>query len=421
MSSICIFEDEGYKNLLPLTWFRPAMDLRCGMNTLFEKIKRCYPRTNIYILCRDYLFPTVKKNHPGSLVGKLNKENSVLFINGRLLCDPEIVKKIPASGGDEIFECDGVVVAARLSKGNFELVANSDFTPVMKKYLSSVYKTARVTQIKAKLINHFFDLISLNKDEIKSDFSYLTRGGITRGRVHQTVAVYSRGGIFIDDGADVESFVTLDARNGPIYISKGVSVQPYSRLEGPCFVGERSVITTGANIRSGTSIGPGCKVGGEIEATIFQGYSNKQHSGFLGHSFVSEWVNLGAGATNSDLKNNYGNVKIHYMSNEVDSGMIFLGCSIADHTKIGIGVLIVTGAVIGAASNIYGGGLTQKFIPSFAWGDAQNLIRHDPEKAIKTAQVVMSRRDIEMSQEEIELFRKVYELTEEERKSCGVE
>ena len=373
MSSICIFEDEGYRTLLPLTWFKPAMDLRCGMNTLFEKIKRCYPRTNIHILCREHLASTVKKGHPGALVGKPAKESSVLFINGRLLCDPETAKKISLSGGDEIFECDGTVV-----------------------------------------------LISHNSEELSLDFSATTRGGITRGKVHQTIAFYQRSGIFIDDGADIEAFSTLDARNGPIYIDKNARIQPYSRVEGPCFIGEGSVIMAGANIRSGTSIGPSCKVGGEVEGTIFQGYSNKQHYGFLGHSYVGEWVNMGAGTTNSDLKNNYGNVKIHYGKDEIDSGSMFLGCAIADHTKTGIGALIPTGAVIGPASNIYGGGVTQKFIPSFSWGDANNLVKHDPEKAIKTARVVMSRREKEMSQEDIDLFRKVFELTEDERSISGV-
>lgn len=421
MSGICIFEDEGYKSLLPLTWFRPAMDLRCGMATLFEKIKRSYPRNNIYILCRDHLYPVIKKSHPGAFIGKLGKEASVLFLNGRLLCDQDTVKKIPLSGGDEIFECGGTLAAARLSKGNLELVANSSFDTDPKKYFAAVKKTAKATQIQVKLIDRFFDLLENNKDEIKADFSYLTRGGITRGRVHQTAAVYQRSGMFIDDGADIEAFATLDARNGPIYIGKNVKIQPYSRLEGPCFVGERSVINSGANIRGGTSIGPGCKIGGEVEETVFQGFSNKQHYGFIGHSYVGEWVNLGAGVTNSDLKNNYGHIKVHYLKDEVDSGRMFLGCSIADHTKIGIGALIATGAVIGAASNIYGGGITQKFIPSFSWGDASNLIVHDPEKAIKTAQVVMSRRDMEMSQEDIDLFRKTFELTENERRSCGVE
>lgn len=421
MSSICIFEDEGYKDLLPLTWFRTVMDLRCGMNTLFEKIKRYYPRTNIYVLSRDYLSQQVKKDHPEAVVGKLGKESSVLFINGRVLCDKDTPKKIPLSGGDEIFECDGAIVAARVSKGNFELVANSISAPVGKKDFSAISSTARVSQVSVKLIKYFHDLLANNREELISDFSYHTRGGITRGRVHQTIAIYQRGSIFIDDGADIDAFCTLDARNGPIYISKGVKVLPYSRIEGPCFIGEGSIVTTAANIRGGVSLGQCCKVGGEMEESVFQGYSNKQHYGFLGHSYVGEWVNMGAGVTNSDLKNNYGTVKIKYMDKEIDSQRMFLGCCIADHTKIGIGALIITGAVIGAASNIYGGGLTQKFIPSFSWGNSHKLIQYDPEKAIKTAQVVMSRRDIEMDESDINLFRKVFELTEDERNSCGVQ
>jgi UDP-N-acetylglucosamine diphosphorylase/glucosamine-1-phosphate N-acetyltransferase len=419
MSSICIFEDEGYSALLPLTWFRPAFDLRCGMNTLYEKIKRAYPRAGISIYCRDYLASVVKKNHPGAVVGKADGP-SVLFINGRLILSPETAKRIPLNGSDEIFTCDGIVIAARLSKSNLELVSGKPFLLDAKKYFSPVSNTAKTTQISAKLINYFFDLIGHNPDEIKSDFSSVARGGVTRGRVHQTAALHQRSGVFVDDGAEIDAFCVLDARNGPVYVSKNAKVQPYCRLEGPCFVGEGSVINTGANIRSGTSIGPGCKVGGEIEMSIFQGFSNKQHYGFLGHSFIGEWVNMGAGATNSDLKNNYGNVKVHYLDKEIDSQKTFIGCAVADHTKIGIGALISTGTVIGAAANIYGGGHTQKFIPSFSWGNEQNLVRHDPEKALITARAVTSRRGVEMKEEDIELFKKVFELTADERRYCRV-
>jgi len=420
MSSICIFEDDRYTGLLPLVWFRPAFDLRCGMNTLYEKIKRSYPRTNVYLLCRDYLSNNAKRDHAGSMVGRIGKETSVLFINGRLLCDKEIVKKIPLTGADEIFECEGAIVAARLSKGNLELVSNSISAPVTAAALSSVKSTARTTNIKVKMINSFFDIITDNREEIANDFAYFTRGGITRGKIHQTVALYGRGNIFVDDGADIEAFVTLDAREGPIFISKGVKVQPYTRIQGPCFIGENTVITSHANIRGGTSIGPKCKVGGELEETVFHGYSNKQHYGFIGHSYIGEWVNLGAGVTNSDLKNNYGNVKIKYMENETDSNRMFLGCAIADHTKVGIGVLLITGSVIGAACNIFGGGLMNKFVPSFAWGSAHKMEKYEPERAIKTAQVVMNRRDVEMDQSDIDVFRKVFELTDEERTSSGI-
>ena len=421
MSGICIFEDDKFTGLLPLAWFRPVFDLRCGMNTLYEKIKRSYARTNIHILCRDYLSDNARKNHPGSVVGRIVKESNVLFINGRLLCDNDILKKLPLGGDDEIFECEGTIVAARLSKGNLEMIANSASAPISEAGFAAVKSTAKTTKIAVKMIDRFNDLVAANRDEIVRDFSYHTRGGITRGKIHQTVALYARGGIFVDDGADVEAFVTLDARGGPIFISKGVKIHPYSRIEGPCFIGEDSVICTHANIRAGTSIGPNCKVGGEVEGTIFQGYGNKQHYGFIGHSYIGEWVNLGAGATNSDLKNNYGNIKIKYKEEEIDSGSMFLGCAVADHTKIGIGTLIMTGAVIGAACNIFGGGLTHKFVPSFSWGNSHKLVKYEPEQAIKTAQVVMGRRDVEMEEADIDLFRKVYELTEEERASCGVQ
>jgi UDP-N-acetylglucosamine diphosphorylase/glucosamine-1-phosphate N-acetyltransferase len=420
MTSICVFEDDGYSALLPLTWFKPVFDLRCGINTLCDKIKRQYPRTNIYLLCREYLSTIVKRDHPGSLVGKIGKEAGVLFINGRLLCEPEIAKKLPLAGGDEIFECGGVIVAARLSKGNLELVSNSITAPVSKNSFASVLNTAKTTQVKVKLIDHLYDLIAENAEQIKADFSYYTRGGITRGKVHQSVAVHSGGSVYVDDGADVEAFCTLDARRGPIYISKGVTILPNSRIEGPSFIGEKSVITMGANIRGGTSIGENCRVGGEVEETIFQGYSNKAHYGFLGHSYIAEWVNLGAGATNSNLKNTYSSVKIDYAGKETDSGRMFLGCVIADHTKVGIGVLINTGSVMGAASNVFGSNLTHKFVPSFSWGNSHKLVKYDPEKAIKTAKIVMARRDVEMEDADVDLFRKIFELTEGERENSGV-
>ena len=420
MTTICIFEDESHLTLLPLTWFRPVFDLRCGINTLFEKIKRCYPRSNISVFCRDYLSESIKKAHPEITVGKIGNDPSVLFINGRFIFNPDVAKKIPITGNDEVFFCDGMVVAARLSKSNLELVSGKPFLFDAVKYFSIVSKTAKITQIAAKKITYFFDLIENNPDEIRSDFSQISRGGVTRGRVHQTAAVHQRSGVFVDDGAEIDAFCVIDAKNGPVYISKNVKIQPYCRLEGPCFVGEGSVINTGANIRTGSSIGPLCKVGGEVEMTIFQGCSNKQHFGFLGHSYIGEWVNMGAGTTNSDLKNNYGNIKVHYLNNEIDSQRSFVGCAVADHTKIGIGALISTGAVIGAAANIYGGGHTQKFIPSFSWGNEQNLVQHDLEKALITAKAVTSRRGAEMKEEEVELFKKVFELTADERRYCRV-
>jgi UDP-N-acetylglucosamine diphosphorylase / glucose-1-phosphate thymidylyltransferase / UDP-N-acetylgalactosamine diphosphorylase / glucosamine-1-phosphate N-acetyltransferase / galactosamine-1-phosphate N-acetyltransferase len=420
MSSICIFEDDGYRTLYPLTHFRASYDLRCGINTLFDKLVRAYPRNNVYLLCREYLLGATKKAHPGAMVGKVGKEHSVLFLNGRLLCRADIAKSIPVSGVDEVFECEGVIVAARLSKGNLELVANSAFTTDIAQFLSPIRHTAKTTQISLKLINYFFDLIEANKDEIKNDFSYLTRGGVSRGRLHPSVAMYQKGSIFIDDGVEIDAFVTLDARNGPIYISKGVTILPNSRVEGPCFLGERTSVATGTSLREGVSAGPDCRLGGEIGATIFQGRSNKSHYGFLGNSYICEWVNLGAGVTNSNLKNNYGTIRVRVGDADIDSGKIFLGCAIGDHTKIAIGSLINTGSVIGVVTAVFGGRLMPKFLPSFSWGEARQLERYDVEKAISTAKAVMTRRKVEFSDIDADLFRKVYELTEGERTASGI-
>jgi UDP-N-acetylglucosamine diphosphorylase/glucosamine-1-phosphate N-acetyltransferase len=420
MSSICIFEDDGYRKLLPLAWFRPSFDLRCGINTLFEKIVRVYPRNNVYILVRDHLQAMAKRAHPGSLVGRLGKEHSMLFINGRVLCSQDMAKKIPMSGNDEIFECNGMIVAARLSKGNLELIANSEFTTDTAKYFSPIRHTVKTIQVSVKFIEHFFDLIEENKDEIRSDFSYMTRGGISRGRLHPTSAIYQKGSIFIDDGADIDAFVTLDARSGPIYISKGVKILPYSRIEGPCFLGERTVVSVSSSIKAGVSAGPDCRLGGEIEETIFQGKSNKAHYGFLGNSYVGEWVNIGAGTTNSNLKNNYSSIRVRSQDADIDSGKTFLGCAIGDHTKIAIGSLINTGSVIGVVTAIYGGKLMPKFVPSFSWGEARTLERYDVEKAISTAKAVMSRRKIEFADIDADLFRVIYELTESERTASGI-
>ena len=172
-------------------------------------------------------------------------------------------------------------------------------------------------------------------------------------------------------------------------------------------------------IRKNTSIGPYSKVCGEIIGTIIQGYSNKQHYGFIGSSYIGEWVNLGAGTTNSNLKNNYGSIKVKYMEDEMDTGETFLGALICDHVKMGIGTLLNSGSVIGVGSNVFGGGMMPKYIPSFAWATSQNFDVYNIEKAIKTAAAVMKRRDVEISDDYVTLFRKTFELTEAERKALN--
>lgn len=209
-----------------------------------------------------------------------------------------------------------------------------------------------------------------------------------KGKVHASSVIYNKSSVQIDAGAEVEACAVLDARSGPIIIGKNTIIRPQSYLRGPL------------------SIGQGCRIGGEVTHSIIMDFTNKGHYGFIGHSYIGSWVNLGAGTTNSNLKNNYGNVKVTLNGKEIDTGMQFLGCLIGDHVKTGIGTLINTGTVVGVGANVFGGKLTPKAIPNFAWGEGQ---KYDLDKFIDSAKKMMARRNIKLSQAEKDNLLKIYQ------------
>ena len=225
----------------------------------------------------------------------------------------------------------------------------------------------------------------------------------------------NRDEIFVGQGAKVKPGAVLDAEGGPIIIEPGATIFPNATIEGPAFIGEKSLIKIGAKIYEGTSIGEVCKVGGEVEETIIHSYSNKQHDGFLGHSYLGMWVNLGADTNNSDLKNNYGNVKVYVDGGIVDSGSMFVGLTMGDHSKSGINTMFNTGTMVGVSCNVYGGGFPPKFIPSFTWGGAEGLLEYRLDKALETARAVMGRRKIELTASDEELMREIFRETAQER------
>jgi len=243
-------------------------------------------------------------------------------------------------------------------------------------------------------INYLWDLIRHLKEDLEEDLRILGAG--VRGQVHPSVVIYAPENVLIEEGAEVEASAVLDARSGPIHIGKNSIIRPHTCLRGPL------------------SIGSGCRVGGEVIHSIFHGNSNKAHYGFIGHSYIGEWVNLGAGTTNSNLKNNYGSVKVMVNGKEIDSDEQFLGCFIGDHAKTGIGTLITTGAVIGVAANVFGGGVTPKFVPSYSWGIDQE---YKLERALEVAVRVMKRRGKKLTAEGKALLQKVFQQTQAERKS----
>ena len=230
-------------------------------------------------------------------------------------------------------------------------------------------------------INYAWGLIKFLKEDLEAELRVI--GSRVKGQVHSSVVIYSDKNVLIEEGVEFESNAVLGARQGPIYIGKNTIVRPQSYLRGPL------------------SIGPECRIGGEVAHSIFHGYANKAHYGFIGHSYIGEWVNLGAGTTNSNLKNNYGPVKM----NNIDTGEQFLGCLIGDFAKLGIGTLIPTGSVIGVGANVFGGGVTPKIIPNFSWGVDQ---RYDLDKFIAAAEKTMLRRGMRLAEKEEKLLRALY-------------
>jgi len=235
-------------------------------------------------------------------------------------------------------------------------------------------------------IQYLWDLIINLKADLETDLKVLGTRYQGLG-IHKSAVILNEKNVLIEEGAEIEPCAVIDARQGPIYI------------------GKNSIIKAGANLRGPVSIGPECRIGGEIVSSIFHGYSNKGHYGFIGHSYVGEWVNLGAGTTNSNLKNTYGTVKINVNGQEIDTGQQFMGCFIGDFAKTGIGTLITTGAVIGLAANIFGGGVTPKVVPNFSWGKDGKA---DFDKAIEGIKRMMGRRGKTLTSEAEKQLKEIY-------------
>ncbi len=221
------------------------------------------------------------------------------------------------------------------------------------------------------------------------------------------------GRLSIGRGAFVEPNVVFDTRNGPVILEEDVHVHAFTRVAGPAYVGPGSILLGGSF--GEVSFGPMCRIRGEVRASIVLGYSNKAHDGFLGHAVLGRWVNLGAMTTNSNLKNNYGPVRLDVAGSSIDTGMTKVGCFLGDHVKTGIGTLLNTGTIIGAASNVFGGAMPPKYVPPFSWGVGHDLTTHDPERFLSAAAVVMSRRDQSLPEGMRQMYRQAFESTAQER------
>ncbi len=414
-SVLLLFEDEFVVNLFPLTLTRPVYDLRSGILTIREKIVGQFPDRPLILHSRDYLEETLRNKNAGNLINKIPDDvNELLLINGAILPEENLHELFePDNGKEEIFVREGRLVAAKIKGESIDLLKQN-----LNSFVSTkLFENLTTNETAVKLITYPWELVNNNGHQIELDFKKLVNKGANniKGEVYEGVHLINKELIFIDEGAVLKPGVVIDAEEGPVYIGKDAVLFPNVVIEGPCYIGNKSKIKTGAKIYENTSIGPVCKVGGEVEESIIHSYSNKQHDGFLGHAYLGQWVNLGADTNNSDLKNNYGNVRVYINDEPVESGSMFVGLTMGDHSKSAINTMFNTGTVVGVCSNVFGAGFPEKYIPSFTWGFGSNMKIYKLEKSFEVAAKVMARRNIEFTEADKDLFKKIFELTKKER------
>jgi len=419
-----VFEDAGWKPLYPLSLLRPVFDLRVGVTTLGRRLMaqmaaRKLPRT--ILICREYLKPSLSRAYPGVPVNEIPAAGDLLFLNGAmLLFKGELERLLKQAHESPLLESGGRLVAGRVSGEDgrrlLKWLAEGHERGVSSAWPRGL-KPVPVRE-PVRFIGRPWDLINWNEATLIDDFTITKHGRepalpATAPGAHlvKKMRILSR------PGARVMSGAVLDASSGPIILGEGARIMPNAVILGPAYIGPGTLIKAGSKIYGGTSIGPVCKVGGEVEESILHGYANKQHEGFLGHSYLCEWTNIGAGTDTSDLKNNYGTVRVWTEEGPMDSGQRFIGLMMGDHSKCGIGTTFNTGTLVGASANIFGAGYPPKHVPSFTWGGAEGLSDYDIGKALATAAVVMGRRNKPFEVVDEALLRIVYERTAEHRQS----
>ncbi len=408
---ICIFEDNKVDNFYPLTLSRPVYDLVCGMKTLREKILRYFPNASQTLFCRKYLEETVKQNNPGIGVNSLDDDN-YLFINGRVLIDENFFELIGKNTAEKVLVKDGVLITAKVTSATLNKIKAS----IKESPEISDFEGIHTENSDVDTVDYIWDLIKLNGSQIKQDFNLINAPGISEeARLFRSVNLINKDDVTIEAGAILKPGVVIDASNGPIYIGKEVEIYSNSVIEGPVSIGEKTKVKALTNIYENVSVGRVCKIGGEVEESIIMPYTNKQHSGFLGHTYLGSWINIGADTNCSDLKNNYSNIKIRMKGKEVDTGLQFLGLIMGDHSKTAINTMFNTGTLTGFSCNIFGDGFPDKFIPSFSWGGREHMETYDVSKGIDTAKKMMQRRKVNMTKADEDLFNTIFKITGSER------
>jgi len=379
-----ILFDSNRSNFYPLSYTRPISEFRIGILTIKEKWTHYYK--NISTKTEDYLV----SKYP------IRKQKENLWIDASVLPSKELKTELDSLRNGEVLESNGKIIAFKNLNYSF-------------KNLNKIN-----TSILVNSIENIWDIFADNGREIEADFKLLTKARKSQ-KISDTNTVIGKH-IFIEKGAKISCSI-LNAENGPIYIGKNTEIMEGAIIRGPFAMGENAVLKMGAKIYGPTTLGPHCKVGGEVNNSVFFGYSSKAHDGFLGNSVIGEWCNLGADTNNSNLKNNYADVKLwnYEMERFKKTGLQFCGLIMGDHSKCGINTMFNTGTVIGVSANIFGSGFPRNFVPSFSWGGASGFQVYKLPKVFEVASKVFERRKLDFDENEQNILSEVYDMTKRYR------
>lgn len=401
MSNLILFDDPAIRTaLLPFTFTRPVAGIRIGIQTLAEKWADVLGQTPCF-LTEPYLQTKFSQR----------TSNDNLYVNGAICPTDALVQRLnELQSGESLISPGGLLLALRTDRQTNQAAQLVDLPQHTHTFAEPL-----------TIIRHLWDIFVQNGDQIRADFTRLTAGRTSAPITDSFTRCYAPENIFVEPGATIRASV-LNAEGGPIYVGRNATISEGSAMIGPFALCEGSTVNWGGKMRSNTTIGPFCKVGGEVGNSIFFGYSNKAHDGFLGNSVIGEWCNLGANTNNSNLKNDYSNVKLHsYATGQLDdTGRIFCGLMMGDFTKAGISTMFNTGTVVGVSVNVFGAGFQPKHIPSFSWGGTDTgFAKYRIDKALQVAREAFSRRNVELDEVEEAILRAVYRQEQEANGGAG--
>jgi UDP-N-acetylglucosamine diphosphorylase/glucosamine-1-phosphate N-acetyltransferase len=386
-----LFDSEARENLLPFAHTRPVADIRCGILTMRERWEHLLGTTT----------GTLTQGYMQACYEHTQTASETIYINGAVMGNNQIAQQIAALSENEVLTKDGIVIAARMPYHEGDVHTLNEAIDQIK----AVAYDGELVHLR-----NIWDIFSLNETAINNDWQLLTQNKKS-APIPEGIVVNGKDNLFIEEGAVINAGTIINAKTGYVYVGKDAEILEGSLLRGPVAVCEHAVIKMGAKIYGATTIGPGCKVGGEINNVVFFANSNKSHDGYLGNAVIGEWCNLGADTNCSNLKNNYDVVKVWHEASqkEVNTGLTFCGLLMGDHSKCGINTMFNTGTVVGVSCNIYGGGFPDKNIPSFSWGGSEGFITYRFDKAMETANKMMGRRNKQLSSAEIAMYQHLFD------------